>query len=191
MQPFKLRVVGLDPSLRNWGIAIGELTEFSLDIHTLKTINPLLPTSKQVRQNSNDLESAMQLYEAAAMATQGADAVFIECPVGSQSARAMASYGICIGVCGALRANGIPFFEVTATEVKMAGPGKKTASKDEMIAWGLETQPNAPWPYHHGEVSKAKAEHMADAIGAIYAGLKLSAFRQMVGIQKPTRLKAA
>lgn len=48
----------------------------------------------------------------------------------------MASYGICVGVLGALRATGIPFFEVTPLKVKMASAGKKTATKLEMIQWG-------------------------------------------------------
>lgn len=182
MQPYSLRVVGLDPSLRNWGIATGQLTEHGLLVQGLQTICPVLPTGKQTRQNSLDLESAKQLYEAATLATRHAHAVFVEVPVGSQSSRAMASYGICVGVLGALRAAGIPFFEVTATEVKMAGPGKKTASKSEMIEWAMKVQPRADWPYHHGALSEAKAEHMADAIGSIYAGIKLSAFRQMLAL---------
>lgn len=186
MQPFRLRVVGLDPSLRNWGIAIGHLTQDELLVHRLETICPVLPTGKQVRQNSSDLESAMQLFTAASMATQDAQAVFVEVPVGSQSARAMASYGICVGVLGALRASNIPFFEVTPTEVKLVATGKKTATKLDMIQWAMEMQPAAGWPTYlqHGKqvVSEAKAEHMADAIGAIYAGIKLSAFKQMMGI---------
>lgn len=186
MKPFRLRVVGLDPSLRNWGIAIGHLTQDDLRIHQVQTICPVLPTGKQVRQNSSDLESAMQLFAAASMATRNADAVFVEVPVGSQSARAMASYGICVGVLGALRASNIPFFEVTPTEVKLVATGKKTATKLEMIQWALELQPEAGWPMYtqHGKqiVSEAKAEHMADAIGAIYAGIRLSAFKQMMGI---------
>ena len=191
MQPFKLRVVGLDPSLRNWGIASGILTQDELVITRVQTICPVLHTGKQVRQNSSDLESAMQLYEAAAMATRDADVVFAEVPVGSQSARAMASYGICVGTLGALRASGTPFFEVTPTEVKVVATGTKTATKQQMIQWAIRMQPDAGWPRYtklgHTCVSEAKAEHMADAIGAIYAGIKLSAFKQMVGIATAPR----
>ena len=181
-----IRVVGFDPSLRNWGIAKGIFTrsDRSLQIHEVSIINPILPTGKQVRQNSLDLESAKQLCKAALDAAQGAQAIFVEVPVGSQSARAMASYGICVGVLGALRASGIPFFEVTPTEVKVAGPGFANAKKQEMIQWAMAAHPEANWPMYkqNGKdmVSEAKAEHMADATAAIYAGLSCNSFQQML-----------
>lgn len=180
-----LHVVGFDPSLRNWGIAKGVMTAEipgSLEITHLGVIQPVLPTGKQVRQNSLDLESARQLCAQALAAAQGAHAIFVEVPIGSQSARAMASYGICVGVLGALRASGIPFFEVTPTEVKMISVGKKTATKSEMIQWAYNRHPEAKWPTYtqHGQtlVSEAKAEHMADAVAAIHAGLASNQFQQ-------------
>lgn len=181
-----IRVVGQDPSLRNWGLAIGtyELETGHLEITWLGLTNPVLPTGKQTRQNSSDLESAFQLYKGAMAAAEGAHAVFVEVPVGSQSARAMASYGVCVGVLGALRATGVPFFEVTPTEVKMAGPGVKTATKQEMIAWATAKHPEANWPKYSQSgrtlISEAKAEHQADAIAAIYAGLASQPFQQML-----------
>lgn len=190
--PTKLiKVVGQDPSLRNWGLAVGHLDvdTHKLEISFLTLTNPELSKGKQVRQNSNDLESAFQLYKEASEVSAGAHAVFVEVPVGSQSARAMASYGICVGVLGALRANGIPFFEVTPTEVKLASVGNKTATKQEMIQWAMKKHPEANWPIYrqHGKdmVSEAKAEHMADAIAAIYAGLSCNAFKQVLPFIKP------
>jgi Holliday junction resolvasome RuvABC endonuclease subunit len=184
--PRLLKVIGQDPSLRNWGLAIGhyDVQAKKLTIDRIDLTNPDLPKGKQVRQNSSDLESAFQLYKGAADASIGAHAVFVEVPVGSQSARAMASYGVCVGVLGALRANGIPFFEVTPTEVKLASVGNKTATKQEMIKWAMAAHPEANWPTYkqNGEVmvSEAKAEHMADAIAAIYAGLACNSFKQML-----------
>ena len=181
-----IRVVGQDPSLRNWGLAIGtyELETGHLEIIRLDLTNPVLPTGKQTRQNSSDLESAFQLYKGAMAAAEGAHAVFVEVPVGSQSARAMASYGVCVGVLGALRATGVPFFEVTPTEVKLAGAGVKTATKQEMIAWAVAKHPEANWPKYSQSgrtlISEAKAEHQADAIAAIYAGLASQPFQQML-----------
>ena len=179
-----LKVVGMDPSLRNWGVACGLLDTdtLALTIKTVDVIQPVLPKGKQVRQNSEDLESALQLATGAWNFAQQAQAIFVEVPVGSQSARAMASYGICVGVLGSLRARGIPFFEVTPTEVKMATVGKKTASKLEMIEWATTRHPGATWPYYqnHGKqlLSEAKAEHMADAIAAIVAGIQTNPFKQ-------------
>lgn len=189
-----IRVVGFDPSLRNWGISKGIFIpglKPRLHIEEVDVINPELPTGKQVRQNSLDLESAKQLCAAALSAAKGAQAIFVEVPVGSQSARAMASYGICVGVLGALRATGIPFFEVTPTEVKMASAGKKTATKLEMIQWAMATHPEANWPVYKqkGElkVSEAKAEHMADATAAIYAGLSCNSFQQLLPFMQPNQ----
>ena len=181
-----IKVVGLDPSLRNWGTSSGVYDTHlkKLTIHQLGVINPELPTGKQVRQNSLDLEVAKQLCEGTLQAVKGAQAIFVEVPVGSQSARAMASYGICCGVLGALRATQVPFFEVTPTEVKLAGFGKKTATKQEMIHWAMQQHPEANWPMYKQKgltiVSESKAEHMADSIGAIYAGLSSNIFKQML-----------
>ena len=181
-----LKVIGIDPSLRNWGIASGRLYKDSarLQFDDLQVVNPELPKAKQVRQNSLDLESAKQLCKATLDAVEGAHAIFVEVPVGSQSARSMASYGICVGVLGALRATGIPFFEVSPNEVKLVSVGKKTATKHEMIQWATEKHPEANWPRYmqNGEslISEAKAEHMADAIAATYAGLHSTAFQQVL-----------
>ena len=102
--------------------------------------------------------------------------------------RAMASYGICVGVLGALKASGIPFFEVTPTEVKLASCGFKTATKEQMIAWATQRHPEANWPTYKTKgseaVSSAKAEHMADAIGAIYAGINTDAFKQLLSMRE-------
>lgn len=186
-QPEPIKVVGLDPSLRNWGVVVGSMlpgVPSSLLINELNVLNPLLSKGKQVRQNSLDLESAKQLAEGVIAAVKGAQVVFVEVPVGSQSARAMASYGICCGVLGAIRAIGIPLLEVSPNEVKLASTGKSTASKREMIQWAMTKHPEAPWPMYKvrgvQEVSEAKAEHMADAVAAIYAGLVSNSFQQML-----------
>lgn len=182
----QFRVVGMDPSLRNWGISIGtlDLSTKKVDIENVSVINPVLPKGKQVRQNSLDLESAKQLCANALEAVKGAQAIFVEVPIGSQSARAMASYGICVGVLGALRASGIPFFEVTPNEVKLSTVGKKTATKQEMIEWATTHHPEANWPTYKENgatlLSEAKAEHMADATAAIYAGIKTDQFQQLI-----------
>ena len=183
-----LKVVGFDPSLRNWGVAKGTLDLLTLDltIQEVQTIKPVLPTGKQTRQNSLDLESGYQLSKAAMAAAEDAHAVFVEVPIGSQSARAMASYGICVGVLGAIRANDIPFFEMTPTEVKLAGAGNKTATKQEMISWATKRHPNANWPTYRRNgvvlISESEAEHQADAVAAIHAGIASNSFKQLFSL---------
>lgn len=183
-----IRVVGFDPSLRNWGIAIGDLTPatMQLTIHELDVVRAVPLEGKQVRNNSKDLECAEQLAKAAVAAAQGAQAIFVEVPHGSQSARAMASYGICLGILGALRAQGVSFFEVTAGEVKLVTGFKKDATKAQMIAWATEKHPEAPWPVYEqngatfkkGELDMGRAEHMADACAAIHTGISSKPFQQ-------------
>lgn len=176
-----INVVGLDPSLRNWGVALGTYnTETKeLNISAVNTICPVLPESKQSRVNSLDLESARQHFQSVFAECNRAQAVFVEVPVGSQSARAMASYGICVGVLGSLKAMGIPIYEVTPTEVKVASVGSKTASKAQMIQWAKDTHPETPW-----SKSAAKSEHQADAAGAIHAGIKLTSFEQYMKLSQ-------
>lgn len=182
----QIPIVGMDPSMNNWGIAIGTYdldTHQVVQIQKLDVVCPALPTGKQVRQNSKDIEAAQQLTAAAVTAIKLAKITFVEVPVGSQSARAMASYALCVGVLGALRAGGLQFIEVTPTEVKVAATGKATATKKEMIAWACTKHPEAKWPTYKRNgtelISEGTAEHMADAIGAIYAGLRTNTFKQL------------
>jgi Holliday junction resolvasome RuvABC endonuclease subunit len=186
MQPIK--VVGFDPSLRNWGLAVGTYhpDDKRLTIEHVDVICPTLPTKKSVRQNSLDLSSSHQHSLQVLATVKGSSAIFAEVPVGSQSARAMASYGICVGVLGFLRASGYPFFEVTPEDVKIAGFGNKTSTKAQMIQWATTAHPEAPWPTRkeHGQVlvNAGKAEHMADAVACIHAGIASSPFQQLLAL---------
>ena len=187
--PRHIKVVGFDPSLRNWGIAIGTLDVLThhLYIDHVDVACPVLNQHKQVRQNSLDIEAAYQLTKAALAAAKGAQAVFVEVPVGSQNARAMASYGVCAGILGALRTQGVPLYELTPTEVKMAAVQKKEASKKQMIAWATKRHPEANWPTYKSNgkevLSEAKAEHQADAVAAIHAGIASIPFQQLLSLQ--------
>lgn len=182
-------VVGLDPSLDHWGI-----TEASLDLETgflepvnLQVIEPVRLNTKQVRVNSADLHRAEQLAQPVIEACKVAKIVFVECPVGSQSARAMASYGICVGILGAVRAMGTPLIEVTAYAVKAAMTGNRNATKQQMIDAAVTLYPGANWPLYtqggkgftKGEIH-SKAEHVADGFGAIHAGVQTPEFKNLL-----------
>lgn len=181
----KIKVVGFDPSLRNWGIAVGTLdldTGILTDV-SLSVVDSEPPKTKQVRQNSKDLYTATVIADAALKAIQDAKAVFVEIPVGSQSARAMASYGLCVGVLGALNAINASVIEVTATEVKLAMTDNKNATKAEMIQAAVNMYPEVKFPSHGGKIT-AKAEHVADALGAIHAGVNTPLFQNIMKILK-------
>lgn len=177
----KIPVVGMDPSLTHWGIASAELdlTTGFLSTPDLVLIEPEKLTHKQVRQNSTDLFVAEQLAAEALKTARNVKAVFVECPVGSQSARAMASYGVCVGILGTMRAEGIQLIEVTALEVKKGFTGDKNATKQQMIDKAVELYPEANFPNQKGRIL-AKTEHLADAIAAIHAGVNTPLFQNLM-----------
>ena len=185
-----IRIVGMDPSMSNWGVASGTYNTVTqaIEISSVGVVSPIKPKGKQVRQNSKDLTGAHQLAAYAWEAVKNAQAVFVEVPIGSQSARAMASYGMCVGILGAMRSQGHHFFEVTPTEVKLVATNNKKASKSEMIEWAVGKHPGAGWPTRtlNGEnlIVEGKAEHMADAVAAIHAGVQLPPFQQAMMFHK-------
>lgn len=189
----KMKIVGIDPSLRNFGIVKADLDlntmEFKVTDMRLVESEDNAKKAKTVRKNSDDLRRARLLHEGFVDACKDASFAFIEVPVGSQSARAMASYGICIGV---LAACPIAMIQVTPTEVKLAGTGERTATKGEMIEAAVEAHPYAPWLTRKSggqRVLMNDNEHLADATFAIAAGIKTDEFKAAVAMLRG--LKAA
>ena len=177
-----IRVLGMDPSLRNWGLAVAYL-DLDTGVLTTPEISVVQPSDlvgKQVRNNSNDLHLAMQLADGIWSEATRAQVIFVEVPHGSQSARAMASYGIVIGILGSLRSTGTPFIEVTAGDNKLIFTSKKNAPKELMISTARELYPDSNWPVHKNGSPLAKCEHMADAIAAIHAGVRTPAFQNLL-----------
>ena len=178
-------VLGLDPSLRHWGMA-----EAFLDLSTgiLSTplgsiIEPRDLQGKNIRVNMNDQWLAEQLAIPVIAACRRAKAIFVEVPVGSQSARAMASYGICVGVLGAVRSLGIPYFQVSATENKRVFTGNPNATKKQMISALIDFYPEIILPQGQKKGSVGdKAEHIADATASIHSGVNTTEFRTVLEI---------
>ncbi len=183
----KIKVVSFDPSLNNFGIVKATIDSETLEIVVDEMIlaQPAKAdkqAKKSVRKNSDDLRRARWLQANMRDACKGASVAMAEVPVGSQSARAMASYGICIGVLSSCK---LPLIEVTPNEVKIISVGKKTASKAEMIAWATEKHPEANWKTRKlkGEtVLTNDNEHLADAVAAIYAGIHSEQFKATVAM---------
>jgi len=185
----KINVLGIDPSLRNFGFAHAsiDLETFDVELKRVELASP--PTvakavKKAVRVNSDDLRRARFLFAALQKNIKGNQIAIVEVPVGSQSARSMASYGICVGV---LASCNIPIIEVTPSEVKMSACGDKQATKADMIAWAKATHPNANWLTRKskGEVVLTNNnEHLADATAAIYAGAVTEQFNMAAALMK-------
>ena len=181
----KIPVLGLDPSLRNWGLAEGmlDLESGYLSDLNLTIVETEVDDRKQVRQNSKDLIATEQLAAAIFPIARKAKLVFVEVPVGSQSAAAMKSYGVCVGILGTMKAQGIQLIEVSPMEVKENFTGKKHATKEQMIQKALEWYPEANFPRERGKATGkviAKAEHVADAIAAIHAGVRTPVFSNLI-----------
>lgn len=170
----KIKVVGMDPSLNNWGNVVGmlDIDTLKLEILSMTLVETDPGKAKTVRKNSDDISRSRILTEGRDVACEGATVAFCEVPVGSQSARAMASYGICVGVLGGCP---VPLVELTPYEVKIAAVNHKQAAKEEMIEWATALYPNAPWLKHNGKFV-LKNEHLADAIATIHAGIKTEQF---------------
>lgn len=179
----KIKVLGIDPSLRNFGYALADL-----DLETMKfEVQELLlveteatKLKKVVRKNSDDLERCRTHAVALRMMQMKAQIAFVEVPVGSQSARAMMSYGACVAL---LAAVDIPLIQLTPREVKMAAVGTPDASKREMIEWAAEKFPKANWLRKAGRFID-KNEHLADAVASIQAGLLNEDFRALVAMRQ-------
>lgn len=204
----KIKILGIDPSFCNFGLVLAETDTDNLDnfrilqmhiaqteeekVEKIKYVNRggkrqlarVKERPKTVRKNADDLRRARILHEALEKYSKEADIAIAEVPVGSQDARAMASYGVCIGVLASCK---IPLIQVTPTDVKLAGTGIATATKHEMIESAVKAHPYAQWLTHEVK-SKAKRgeseirfkainEHLADATFAIKAGLpKVASF---------------
>lgn len=179
-----MRIAAVDPALANLGMA-----KLALDLDTMKlsVIDLMLietdkQTTKQVRQNSDDLRRAKALTKGFHEFIGDCALVFAEIPTGAQSARAALAFGIAIGMLAGCTK---PLIQVQPSETKLATVGTKTASKDEMIDWAVETYPDAAWLKAKSKgVMRfiAKNEHMADACAIAHAGIKTDQFLQLVAM---------
>ena len=178
-----IQVAGFDPSFTNWGIAEGQLDLDTgyLENVRLEIVSTEKGKAKQVRTNSDDLQRCEELARKALEVGRRCKAIFVEVPVGSQNASGMKAYGVVCGILGTLRAEGIQIIEVTPTEVKKTFTGNKNATKEQMIAQAVQLYPDANFPLHRGQIA-SKAEHVADALAAIHAGVSTPIFQNLLRI---------
>jgi len=186
----KLSVLGFDPSMTHWGVAGGIYNTKSgtLKIKTIDCIIPVKITTKSAFTNTVDIDVGKQLFKQVLSVAEQHDIIFAEVPVGTRSSRGMCAYGMCCQLIGALEILNNPCIQVTASQVKKALHGNPKASKHEMIAAAFKQYPNLNWPTHQANgrpvMTGGKAEHMADAIGAILAGLQTNQFQSLLSIHK-------
>lgn len=182
----KVPVLGCDPSFRSWGLASALLdldTGLLSDVQLDTAITAKSP-NKQLRTNSDDVLRCISLADKVIPLAQKAKYVFAEIPVGSQSADAMKSYGVCCALIGAMSHLGINVIQVTPAEVKLCFAGSVTATKKQMIDTGFQLYPEANWPKDKKGDVLMKSEHMADALAAIHAGVNTAAFKNILTVYK-------
>lgn len=180
-----IKVIGVDPALRNFGFASAtlDMDTMEFDVQSVSLVKTEAAKTKTTRKNSDDLERCRQQYLGLKQAEKGATIAFVEMPVGSQSARAMMSYGACMALVAALD---IPVIQLTPKEVKVAALDDQNATKREMINWAFNLFPNAGWLTSRGRLIDDN-EHMADAVGAINAGVVNTEFLAIVAMMKRMR----
>ena len=177
-----IRIVGVDPSMSNLGIAHGwlnlETLEWEVDeVSLTKTEKSKV---KNVRKSNDDYNRSRLLYEALSAAEKRAELAFVEMPIGSQSAAAMKSYGMCIQLIAGMN---IPVIQVTPAEVKIHAMGDRNATKEEMILWATDKFPSINW-LRQGKRLIGANEHLADACGAINAGVQHYALTALVSTMR-------
>lgn len=174
-----IKVLGMDPSFRNWGVVSAQFDITTRTLSEFKTqlIQTHPDKSKQVRQNSADIQSAKSLYQGVLQACRGAQAIFVEVPSGSRSARGMAGYGVCSALLGVLKAQFLPIYEFTQQELKLMATGSLMGTKEQTIAWAMQHYPEVSLP-----TLATQRDHVADALAALHVGLTSEAFGQVLTV---------
>lgn len=176
-----ITVLGIDPSMSNFGFVLAQVDPLTGEIVGTPYIKLVqtAPTKdkKTIRKSSDDLRRCRELYTPLKELVAKADIVCSEMPLGSQNASAMKSVGICMGLLSTIDK---PFIQVMPEEVKLASVGTKTASKAEMIDWAYNRHPDANWLRKSKKPDApitAKNEHIADAIAVVAASVKTDSFK--------------
>lgn len=165
----------MDPSLRNWGLCKGVLEQGQFRLTDLSI--HCTTREEATHRNVSDFERIQTILAGVVPYLPSDAVIFAEMPTGSQSARAMFSYGVVLTVLASLKEQGYRLLPLSPREVKQHSQGNVEASKEEMIHWAAATYPSSLWPVHrrNGQlrINASKAEHMADAVATVHAGLKI------------------
>lgn len=182
----KIKILAVDPSLRNFGMArfVYDMATAELDLRWMSLIVTEKDQDKKIRRNSDDLKRAQTIYASLWKEALTADFVMAEIPSGAQSARAAYGFGMMVGLLAGCQK---PIIQVMPSETKVAAVGRKTASKEEIINWAVEKYPNGDWIRikRKGEMVLTDAnEHLADACAIAEAGIMTDEFQRVVAIYK-------
>lgn len=182
----KIKVVGFDPSMTNWGccLATVDVNTLEVAIQGLQIYQTESEARKGVIKQSDDLRRAIEVRNGMLKACDGAAFAISEIPFMNPGGYASANFnsGLVTGVLASIE---IPLIQVFPRDVKIAAVGHKDACKEEMIEWAITKYPDAPWltVKRKGKMVPTKAnEHLADAVAAIHAGIQTEQFRQALAM---------
>lgn len=168
-----VKVIAFDPSLRNWGAAIADVDNTEITILSTGVLKTKPVNIKRMSQNKKDLITAEELYTGLKKVLDPEAIYCVEVPHGSQSSRAMVSYGVCIALIALIRADNPKMVLVSANDVKAIVRRDKehNPTKDDVINWVKANHPEAPLP------TDKSVEHVCDAIVAIHAAMLKPEFK--------------
>lgn len=172
-----LKIVGLDPSFRNWGVAVCSLSsDFHLTVDKVHTIATVADPSIKLK-SMDDINCANALYFELRELLDQADVVVAEVPTGSQTASGMKGHGICLGLLGMIQSHH-HLVQVSPYDIKNLLGG--SATKQQVIAYVHNLHPEAlPKDKRTGQ-PLMKGEHVADAIASIYAAARTPEFKTFI-----------
>lgn len=184
----KIKIIGMDPSMSNWGMC-----KATLDVVTMEwTVDDLIlietesEAKKGVIKQSDDLRRAKIVQEGMIEACSDASFAISEIPFCNPAGYAGANFNSGL-VTGVLASCPIPLIQVFPSEVKQKATGVRSATKGEMIEWAMDRFPDAPWRMRTlkgKRVPTAANEHLADAVASINAGLDSQQLQQALAIYR-------
>lgn len=184
----KINVIGMDPSMSNWGIAkvVVDIASLAIEVRELVLIETESEKKQGVIKQSDDLRRANLLRGEMLLHCTGSSLAITEVPFYSPAAYPMANFNSGL-VTGVLASCSLPLIQVSPSDVKIAAVGHKQAAKEEMIEWGMEKHPEANWKMRNfkGKARPIAAnEHLADALASVYAGIKTQQFQQALAMYR-------
>lgn len=181
-----IQLACFDLAFANTGVvqAEVEITPFGVEfrpyrLQLIVTSAPPKARMAGLRKSSIEYSRARHLSGEIQRNCRGMDLAAAEIPSGSQSASASRGLGIALGVFAACP---VPVIQVNQRDVKMEAVGDPKASKGDMIKWASELYPDLNWPQKErgSGIKVTEAEHLADAIGVMYAAVKSSTFQAYI-----------
>jgi Holliday junction resolvasome RuvABC endonuclease subunit len=185
-------VLGLDPGFASTGFAVAVVRGRSPTIASVTAIGLIeSEVDKSARMKTDDrywrARGLCRQLEWIAAEFQ-IDAIACEMPFLSQNRYGNFAHGILFGAIAALDLPTLiiwpPQLKGVARKARGAGKSRSYASKEDVISWAMRTsQPSrVPWPTsivpnqlglkYKGQQVAAYAEHPADALAAIQAGIR-------------------